>query len=169
MSDQYSSILSPDKENKTIKFALKLIDAASEDLSGLKTKELGLSLVLFGLAEVQALRISRLSSLVYLLENELLKPENIEDLEPRKLVELYRMSAEALRNAHDYVRSTVSSVKWEQFEAQLLTLANEESGESKIDDSKASEIARKLLEEFTARNLLSNPTDVKQSSEQSEE
>ena len=61
-----------DLTSPTIEHALELVDRQADSLESWRVKGLGLRLVLFGLAEVQALRLSRLAGMVYKLEEELL-------------------------------------------------------------------------------------------------
>jgi phosphoribosylformylglycinamidine (FGAM) synthase PurS component len=100
---------------------------------------------------VNAKRISNLAGRLYLLEDRVFTEQSIMELEPKKVLELYQMSVEAVQNASDYIKNTVKSTDWANIETQLISLANEfesdadekDSADSPTEDLK--EIARKLL------------------------
>ena len=107
-------------ESPTIEHALGLVDRQADSLESWRVKGLGLRLVLFGLAEVQALRLSRLAGMVYKLEEELLDSEKIRTLEPKMLFGLYQMSSKALTESSEFVERTLKAMNWSDLETELL-------------------------------------------------
>jgi hypothetical protein len=86
-----------------------------------------------GLAEVQALRISKLAGMVYALEEQLLDPEKIRTLEPKMLFGLYQVSVRALNDSSEFVERTLKSIDWNSLEAELLHARAQQ-----VSDNKAS-------------------------------
>ena len=129
---------------RTIDQALELVAQDNRDLSSWKIKTLGLRQVLLGLAEVQSLRLSRLSTLVYLIEGEIMKRATLEGLDPRQLFALYRLTTETMKDASDYVQDVVRNVNWSEFESELLLMASSQTGVSANGDTMR-EAAKDLL------------------------
>lgn len=145
----------PTSITSTIDDAIKLVDRKPEHFQDWRVKELGLQLVLFGLAEVQARRVSNLSSMVYNLEGKVFEDDNIRNLEPSKLLQVYKMGVEALKESSDYVRSTLKSIDWTTVEAQLIAVAASESaGATKGNDNEnITKIVSDLLSRLTVNTM----------------
>jgi hypothetical protein len=116
-----------DLTSPTIENALGLIDRKAETLESWRIKGLGLRLVLMGLAEVQALRLSRLAGMVYTLEEELFDPEKIRTFEPKMLIGLYQMSSKALSESSEFVERTLKGMDWSSLETELLQVKAQET------------------------------------------
>ena len=117
-----------DEENETevsptMGQAMEFVDRKADNFEAWRIKGLGLQLVLFGLAEVQAQRMGNLSGLVTLLEKKLLNRDMLRTLEPKQIFALYRMSTEALTEASGFVERTVKNINWKEIEAQLLEVS----------------------------------------------
>jgi len=104
----------------TMDQAMGYVDRKADTFEAWRIKGLGLQLVLMGLAEVQALRMSRLAGMVIELEDKLMNKESLRHLEPKQLFSLYRMSTEALDNSSAFVERTLKTVDWKEMEAQLM-------------------------------------------------
>ncbi len=128
--------------NPTIEKALDLIEKPGETLENFKVKGLGLKLVLFGLAEIQALRLSKLSGLVYKLEEELLDPAKIRTLEPKMLFGLYNMASKSLTESSEFVERTLKNVNWDEMETGLLQVKSQQAtkNDTGIDSDDSAEI-----------------------------
>jgi len=153
--DKIKNILINGETNRTINDAIKVVDdsGSSLNISNIRDKKLGLKLVLLGLAEIQALRISNLSGKIYALENEVFSIENMKELDPRRLTELYNTAVTSMRDATEYVKNTVNSFQWDELE---LSVASESVSTDK--DSDVSDIAAKLLDELSAKiNMVTKP------------
>ncbi len=118
-------------ESPTIEKALLLVDQPAETLENWRVKGLGLRLVLMGLAEVQALRLSRLAGMVYRLEEELLDQEKIRTLEPKMLFGLYNMASKSLTESSEFVERTLKSMNWADLETELLQLKVQDTTKGK--------------------------------------
>jgi hypothetical protein len=154
--DNTELILSKDYKNKTIENALKLInDSSSQPINSIKTKELGFRLALTGLAEVNVKRIAHLIGAVSLFEQEIFSPEYIQELESKKVLELYKLSVDALNSAAQYVKNTSSFIGWDNLELQLRSLIIENK------EIKGNEEAKKA-----AKDLLLMLGKMKNSNEQ---
>lgn len=142
--DQHKNILDMDKnEVPTIEDALSLVGKKGESIEHWKIKALGLRQVLLGLAEVQALRVSKLAGMVFRLEDELMSEDKIRELEPKQLFGLYRTATEQMTVASDYITAALKTTNWADFESGLLqSRANEASGG---EDSGISDISGDLL------------------------
>lgn len=134
----------------TIDKAVSLIDD-SKASNNIKTKETGLQLALLGLAEVHLSRLSHLSGAVLRLEKEVFREENLNSMDPRKIVDLYRMSVDALNNSSSYIKGVLSSINVNNL--QLSLVSAEEAQISKEDSSKkadASRVANDLLKQLAS-------------------
>lgn len=107
-------------KSPTIEKALELVDRQADNLESWRIKGLGLRLVLLGLAEVQALRVSRLGGMVYELEKELLDKDKIRTLEPKLLFGLYNLAAKSLEESSAFIERTLKTVDWSAIETELL-------------------------------------------------
>ena len=121
-----------------------LVGKKAQDYEGWKLKGLGLRLVLLGLAEVQALRLSSLAGIVYELEGKLLDDEIIRNLEPKQLFQLYQLATKSLVESSDYIERTLKATNWSEMETELLQVkARQVSGESEetqLDAATAQEL-----------------------------
>lgn len=156
--DQIKNILINGESNRTIDNAIKVVDDSGKELSvsTIRDKRVGLKLVLLGLAEIQALRISNLSGKIYTLENEVFSLDNMRDLDPRKLTELYNTAVSSMKDATDYVKHTVSSFQWDELELSVAASAVNNNSSSD-DQSNISDIASKLLDELSAKINMVKP------------
>jgi hypothetical protein len=134
----------------TIDNALKLVEKDPKSFNDWRVKELGLTLTLFGLAELQSRRIQSLSGLVYELEKEVFAVDNIRQLEPTKLIKLYEMGTASLRESAEYVKNTIKSIDWNQVEAQLIQAAAlSEAEDSTTGSSNVKDVISDLLSKLT--------------------
>lgn len=134
----------------TIDKAVSLIDD-SKTSNNIKTKETGLQLALLGLAEVHLSRLSHLSGAVLRLEKEVFREENLNSMDPRKIVDLYKMSVDALNNSSSYIKGVLSTINVNNL--QLSLVSAEEAQISKEDSSKkadASRVANDLLKQLAS-------------------
>lgn len=141
------TIISDDFSNTTMSTAIKLVDREQNEDTAWRSKELGLNLVLLGLAEVQALRLSQLSGLVYQLEQRVFSEETLRDLDARKLIDVYRLGVESLNDAASYVKGAVKSADWEKIELDLMTMSKQ-TGETSGQQESTAELASVLLAEM---------------------
>ena len=149
-NENLENIMTDSSTNRTIDNAISLVDKSTKENDAWRNKELGLNLVLLGLAEVNALRVSQLSGVVYNLEQKVFDPDVIEELDPRKVVELYKMGVEALNDSAKYIKSTLSSVNWENLELQLLSIAEGEEGSEDSESKDISKVASDLLRQLSS-------------------
>src|SRR6516225_8335449 len=96
--------------NPTIEYGYKLIDREGQQIGDWRTKQLGLNIVLYGLAEIQARRVSKLSSVVDMIEDRLIDQSVIGELPPDRLLDLYRMSRESLDSSRLCIRQVLDRV-----------------------------------------------------------
>jgi hypothetical protein len=129
----------------TIDDALKLVEKKGDTFDSLQIKGLGLRLVLLGLAEVQALRMSRLAGMVYRIEEKLLTEDTLEKLEPKQLFSLYNMSTRALVESSEYVERTLKGVDWSEIEAQLMTAKGADLKSEANADGNLKDVSEDLL------------------------
>lgn len=130
------------KNNQTIDQALGFVNRSADSFESWRAKGLGLQLVLMGLAEIQALRMSKLANLVVTLENNLMHKEALRDLKPQQLFSLYRITVEALDNSSTFVERVVKNINWKEMEDQLTEA---KVAETQIIDTGLHETADDLL------------------------
>jgi len=150
-------ILDEKSASPTIEDALKLVDSKADNFEAWKIKGLGLRLVLFGLAEVQALRLSKLGGLVCKLEENLLDPKKITELEPKQLFQLYQLSTKALTESSDFIAQTLKATDWSNLETELLQVKAKEastSSESGLDAVAAQDLLSALAKLQANKNEL---------------
>lgn len=116
-----------DKTLKTIDSSLDLISQPGNTYTDFKLKGLGLQQALIGLAELHALRLSKLGVLVYKLEEKILEDDFLGNLEdPKILFSLYRLTQDSLTASSEYVQAVVKNVDWSKFENDMsLAVLNE--------------------------------------------
>lgn len=127
----------------TMDQAMGYVDRKADTFESWRIKGLGLQLVLMGLAEVQALRMSKLAGMVISLEDKLMNKEMLRNLEPKQLFSLYRMSTEALESSSNFVERTIKNMNWKEVEGQLVEAQAAEASEG--DGSLVRETAGDLL------------------------
>jgi hypothetical protein len=129
-----------------------LLNRDADNVFDWKVKELGLRFMLFGLAEVQAVRISRLANLVYKMEGQVFSEETLSSLkgDPRKQLELYRLGVESIKDSSTYVKQTIESMNWDSIEAQLLQISAHEqiSSNSTNEEDIIRRISNDILSKF---------------------
>ncbi len=108
--------------NASMESALSLLERKADSLETYRIKGLSLRLVLFGLAEIQALRLSRLGSFVYTLEQELLDPKKIQTLDPRMLLSLYSLASKSLVESSEFIERVTKNMNYEELEVGLLQM-----------------------------------------------
>jgi hypothetical protein len=136
-------ILDEKNSSPTIEDALQLVDGKAETFESWKLKGLGLRLVLLGLSEVQALRLSKLAGLVYKIEENLLDPKKLTELEPKQLFQLYQLSTKALAESSEFVERTLKATDWSNLETELITVKAKEASannQSGLDANTAQEL-----------------------------
>ena len=139
------------KNNPTMEYGSALVERLGTQVGDWRTRELGLNIVLFGLAEIQSKRVSKLSLLVNLIEDKLFDEDMIEELPPDKIMFLYKMTRESLDTSYNYIKSVLQGINWSQFEAQLLTVQAETGAavaSQHGDGQDISKIAREILEKL---------------------
>lgn len=133
------------KTNPTIQNAMNLVTGSEVDLNRWKAKTLGLQMVLLGLAEVQALRVSNLSGTVVKLEKEVFKEENLKDLDLNTLVALYELANKSLNLSSDFIKDTLRRTDWDQFEDQIFDLKEKAKAIEHDNTVEVDEVANELL------------------------
>lgn len=126
------------------------------NLRTLKTKELGLQVVLMGLAERNARRICHLDSFMEELEESLFDMEQVEHLSSSEKIERYQLAMQASTASAAYIKGAVSNIDWSSMEIQMLSLigaAEDLTGGTNAAISKDAlkEVAGQLLNEYHSR------------------
>jgi hypothetical protein len=134
--------------NPTIQYGYKLIDREGQQIGDFRARELGLDIVLLGLAEIQASRISKLSSVVELIEDKLIDESVIRELPTDRLLDLYSISKESLDSSRLCIQQVLNKVNWNQLEAQSLMAQSGDMSTKSSPDQDVSRIAREILEKL---------------------
>lgn len=143
-----------DPRPQTINKALELVKKSGTDYSALRTKGLGLSIALLGLAEIQCERLANLGDVVLRLEQKVFSNETLNDLDAKAIVNLYSMATRSLNESSQYIQTTVQSTKWEEIETQLVQMAVQSRGSKTESSIEVAQVAQQLL------NLLSQSAIV---------
>lgn len=133
------------KINPTIQTAMNLVTGSAVDMNRWKAKTLGLQMVLLGLAEVQALRVSNLSGTVVHLEERVFQKENLENLTLETLVALYELANKSLGISSDFIKDTLRRTDWDRFEDQIFDLKEKAKAIEHDNTVEVDEIANQLL------------------------
>jgi len=144
---------------ETINSGIALIENKTSDdinLVRLQIKELGLSVILLGLAEHAAKRIEKMSAVISKLEDELFDPNKIDRLTDPEKIERYNLAMSAVNSSAAYIKSTTNNIDWNGLEIRLrqLTLSNEapNEGSSPTSDTNLRAVADMLLAEIGRDN-----------------
>lgn len=157
-----SQLVSPQQRPvSTIEAGLNLItekpNLGSVTLAKLQLKELGLSVILLGLAEKAAERIGRLQGVIDKLEDELFNPHNIAALDEAEKIDRYNMATSAVDAAASYIKSTVNTINWDDMETRMTQLSTqllaessnqEETDSGNISKAQLRDIANELLSQM---------------------
>jgi len=108
----------------TIDNALKIVTSDSEaSPNNVKNTNVGLSLVLLGLAEKQAARLVHLTKVTQDLEKRVFSDATLSQLDERTLLGMYKLSVEALNTSSSYIQQTLNTLKWKDLEMALIEMA----------------------------------------------
>lgn len=144
-----SNIIDTEYQSKTINDALELVDKSTGTPDEWRTKGVGLQLVLLGLAEIQALRVSQLGGIVYKLERSIFKEVDLSKLSADKIIDLYEMATDALSASSTYVDKALKSVNWNELESSLLKVAAMNSEYNTESSKETTELAEDLLQQIS--------------------
>lgn len=103
------------------------------NLSSLKAKSAGLSILLFSLGERSARRISKLQSFMEKTEDYLFDEETIEHLSPEDQMERYKLAAQMLQTSGDFIRNVAVDINIDDLETKILLLENQMTNASSPD------------------------------------
>lgn len=133
-------------EVDNMKKALDLVRTSGDDLPALKSREVGVSLVLLSFAEAQSQRIANLSTTVLDLEGKVFSEEALKDLDtPQKLIYYYNLATKNLGEASKYLMGVLATVDWEAVKAELFTLTLDGTEDYDIEVVEAADyLLRKL-------------------------
>jgi len=85
-----------------------------------RRKEVGLSLVLLGIAEMQSKRINKLSGVIRKIESRMFDDKTfVESLSPREALALYKTATDTMDTSIKYVTDVMRSVDWTELENRI--------------------------------------------------
>lgn len=143
-----------EKENKkidTVKNAIDYIDTPASNVNNWKIKDLGLQFLLFGIAEIQAKRVAKLVNRIGQIEDLVFDETNLLSLDPRSLMEAYKLSATTFRDITDFISKTRKEMNWEEISSRLHDMSLSGATET-TDEASIAKIANKLLEAMKPTN-----------------
>jgi hypothetical protein len=152
--------MSQDTLDKGLALAESKKDAAAElNIAALQIKEVGLSVLLLGLAEIQGSRVKRLTAILEKLEEDIFDPEIIAHLSPRDKIETYQLALSTIGTCTNFIKGTVNSTDWTGVEIKMQsilprlqeTLAGGADGESSQNSRDLRDMASHLLKELGGR------------------
>lgn len=144
---------------ETIEYASKLVEKEGHSFQDFKTRALGLQLIILGLAEVHAQRISLLSKAAIDLEDKVFSEQHLRSLAPEQYVGMYKLCNESLSRSTDFVKSTLSTVSWDKIEAELVRLKALEESSSMASAGGTADLAA------TAEQLIKSLAELKKRTE----
>lgn len=142
-------------KNPTIEYGMQLLSCDPRSKNAVKAKQIGLQLVLMGMSEIQAKRISNLAVASYELEQKLFSAEILMTIDSKKLLSTYESINNILNESLSYVQNT-SSMNWSQVIESLKELTVEDGPEPERDldaeesQRTVSKTARELLQLATS-------------------
>ena len=128
--------------------ALALVKVEGEGIDVLKTRGLGLSMMLLALATVQTKRMGKLGKVVQTLEDRVFKEDEMVDLSGEALVSRYVLATKALGETSDYVGKVVNTIDWNDIQTQLVALTE---GQTEKVSIRTAEAATALLKKLSER------------------
>lgn len=115
-------------DTETVDGSLSLVNRPASKTTGLldvkvlRGKELGLSILRLGLAELEANRIRRLVTVVDYLEGEIFNLEKLKRLSDDEKVERYNLAIASIGTSNGYVNSALGSIDWTSLQTDLIEL-----------------------------------------------
>lgn len=150
VSNNNGEVITPEGKNRTIEYGMKLLACSPQAPSAVIAKQVGLQLVLLGMSEIQAKRISNLAIAAYELEQRLYAPEIIQSIDTKKLLSTYQAVSTALEQSLQYVTAT-QAMDWSAINTKLKSVISANEGaiqsDPEADDNKrlVTAAARDLL------------------------
>lgn len=145
------SVISYPAEKETIEYAIELVKQNVNKFNDWRTKEVGLNLALFGLAEKQAERLSKIAPLVMELEELVFDSDKLRNFSPVQVLEIYKLAVQAQKESADYIKTSIKSIDWAGVEAQLLACAADEAIDVS-NDKNVRLIAQQLMSRINMNN-----------------
>lgn len=137
--------------NRTINYGMELLQCDPKSSTAISSKQIGLQLVILGMSEIQAARIANLAIAAYELERKIWSPEYLSTLDSKKLLSTYEQVNKALQEALQYIQTT-QGMEWNNVDAKLKKLLDEDPNKQVVIDPKDEEAQRKVS--ATAKELL---------------
>lgn len=128
------------------------------NIAALQLKEVGLSVMLLGLAEMHAARIKRLTTVLASLEDDIFNEDLMAHMSPRDKIETYQLALQTISTCTGFIKGTVNSVDWSGVEIKMASilpklkssLENDE-GLSSTSEKDLKDMAHSLLKELGTR------------------
>lgn len=139
---------------QTLEKGLGLVNTSVKsdiNLKKLKGKEVGLNILLLGMAEIEANRIKFLSEAINTLEKDIFDPLVLENLSDDQKIERYSLALQTVTGSTNFIKNTVNKIDWNAIELNLLSLAEssddipeDSAGDSRSMTEQASALLRQL-------------------------
>lgn len=145
------------EELNTLEKGLNIVTMGRNDLnlSKLKSKDIGLQILMLGLAESAANSVHRLSEAKVKLEKILFDVDVLTSLTDDQKIERYSLALNSISQSANFIKSTTNSIDWNTVEVQLLKMASSGSGEEEFNDISREDLSDKaseLLKELSKSN-----------------
>lgn len=151
-----SELIKQSQSMTTIEKGLSLVNSEGTDsiinVKALQGKEIGLQILQLGLAESEANRVSKLTSVISLLEGKIFDPARLERLTEKEQIERYQLALSSVAQSANFVKTTIGSINWTSIEVQLLSLAaaleDANGAQSPKERKDMSAVASRLIKEL---------------------
>lgn len=135
--------------------SLALVESSKRvevNIGSLRSKTIGLSLLLLGVAEYQAKRVNHLLKVTEKIEEDIFNIDIIEHLSPEEKIERYKLAMDVSAKSVTYIKDINNSTNWDDIETRLQlldrTILDEAAGDKTVESADLAEAARNLLREL---------------------
>lgn len=110
-------------DSKELTTATTLAELKGLNLTGLKANEIGLQLLILKIAQREANRIEKLSSVIDALEDQIFNKSIIEHLSPSEQIARYTLALQATQQSSAYINQAVKAINWSDIEMKIMILS----------------------------------------------
>lgn len=130
-----------------------LAELQQTNLSALKAQEVSLSLLLLKIAQREANRITKLSTVIDKLEDSIFDVSIIDHLSPAEQIQRYQLALQSTQQSSSYIRDAINGVNWSDIETKIMILTQESEDETILHSADSSDLqaaALKLLSQLSS-------------------
>ena len=129
-----------------------LVHRNAETLPQFRIKGLGLRQVLLEYAAVNALRLSRLSAMMYKLEEDISELVFSGRVDPKQMPFIYKLLTDSSKDAALFIQNLLKEIDWNTMESDILLSITQNEENQTSTDSKSMELLAKEVLTTLARH-----------------